>query len=229
MRKPNISSSKIPNQFTEPIDQQRLVCWLEDTHIRRYQIDERQYLRKPGYNDVLKTYLKSLQAPENAYISPTASLNWLVDTALSFSYADEVNQDEDTCMVHDPWYGRAIPTVRGMSTDTEVRQQISMMLKHLGETRNFPDSTTGAKTAAAMVEHLIMQGNNGEGMKMRIEDTPLGFDTGDPLVNSFAKVVRILNVRELRDAQDRVNEAITDMQKVTARPSTDASLGKVGR
>lgn len=132
-------------------------------------------------------------------------------------------------MVHDPWHGRAIPTVRGMSTDIEVAQQVSMMLKQLGENRDSPDSVTGAKTTATMVEHLVKEGNNVEGMRMRIEDTPLGFDTGDPLVNSFAKVVRILNVRELREAQDRVNEAITEMQKVTARPSTDASLGKVGR
>ena len=51
----------------------------------------------------------------------------------------------------------------------------------------------------------------------------------DPAVEEAAKVIRLLHLHELRDLQTQINKAIVLVQKLTANPKTDQSLGKVGR
>eukprot|EP00741_Cyanophora_paradoxa_P022698 tig00021494_g21920.t1 len=46
---------------------------------------------------------------------------------------------------------------------------------------------------------------------------PLGFETGDPLLDKAARVLRLLHTRDLRELQTRINQVITDSR-----------LGKVG-
>ena len=62
-----------------------------------------------------------------------------------------------------------------------------------------------------------------------LADMPLGFTTGDAVVDEAAKVLRLLHLAELRDLQTRVNELITAAQNVTAAPRTDSSLARVGK
>lgn len=50
----------------------------------------------------------------------------------------------------------------------------------------------------------------------------------DSAVNEAAKIIRLLQVTELRDLQTRINEAIVAVQAITANPKTDQSLGRVG-
>ena len=57
----------------------------------------------------------------------------------------------------------------------------------------------------------------------------LGFETGDYISTEASKVLRLLHVKELRELQDSVNEAIVNVQALTANPKTDTKLGKVGR
>ena len=57
----------------------------------------------------------------------------------------------------------------------------------------------------------------------------LGFDTGDPVVNDAAKILRLLHIQDMRLLQTRINECIVAIQAVTANPKTDTRLGKVGR
>lgn len=47
--------------------------------------------------------------------------------------------------------------------------------------------------------------------------------------NQAARVLRLLFVQDIRELQTRINEAIVAVQKITANPKTDTSLGKVGR
>lgn len=56
-----------------------------------------------------------------------------------------------------------------------------------------------------------------------------GFETGDYITAEAAKILRLLHIKELRELQDSVNEAIVSVQKMTANPKTDTRLGKVGR
>jgi RLL motif-containing protein 1 len=61
-----------------------------------------------------------------------------------------------------------------------------------------------------------------------LEGLPLGFSTGDPIVDRAAKILRLLYVADLRQTQNHVNEAISRMQQYTADPKTDSRLGRVG-
>jgi RLL motif-containing protein 1 len=61
------------------------------------------------------------------------------------------------------------------------------------------------------------------------ETFPLGFDTGNAVLNKAATILRMLYVADLRDLQDAVTDIIITVQEFVADPRTDASLGQVGR
>lgn len=48
-------------------------------------------------------------------------------------------------------------------------------------------------------------------------------------VNEAAKIIRLLQIHNLRELQTYINEAIVNVQRLSANPKTDQSLGKVGR
>ena len=58
---------------------------------------------------------------------------------------------------------------------------------------------------------------------------PLGFSTGDAMVDLAATVLRMLYIKDTRELQDQVDAAIVRMQELTANPRTDAAAGRVGR
>jgi RLL motif-containing protein 1 len=51
----------------------------------------------------------------------------------------------------------------------------------------------------------------------------------DYITAEASKILRLLHIRDLRELQNRVNEAIVAVQSITANPKTDTKLGKVGR
>lgn len=57
---------------------------------------------------------------------------------------------------------------------------------------------------------------------------PLGFDTGDGVVNQVAVVLKMLYMFDFRELQDDLNNLIMLGQEYTANPKTNQSLGKVG-
>jgi len=67
-----------------------------------------------------------------------------------------------------------------------------------------------------------------EGTPFPFQDTDLGFDLHDPVLNQAAKILRMLFIHDLRDLQTKANELIVAVQNVTANPKTDTKLGKVG-
>ena len=58
---------------------------------------------------------------------------------------------------------------------------------------------------------------------------PLGFTTGDENVDMAAKILRMLYIKDLRGLQTSIDDAIVELQELTADPKTDAAIGKVGR
>ena len=51
----------------------------------------------------------------------------------------------------------------------------------------------------------------------------------DYITAEAAKSLRLLHVKELRELQNSVNQAIVTVQALTANPKTDTKLGKVGK
>ena len=51
----------------------------------------------------------------------------------------------------------------------------------------------------------------------------------DYITAEAAKILRLLHIRELRELQNNVNQAIVSVQALTANPKTDTKLGKVGK
>ena len=48
-------------------------------------------------------------------------------------------------------------------------------------------------------------------------------------VREAAKIIRLLQIHNLRELQTKINQSIVAVQMLSADPKTDQSLGKVGR
>ena len=62
-----------------------------------------------------------------------------------------------------------------------------------------------------------------------MDNVPIGFDAPDQATSSAARILRLLQINELREVQTLINQAIVAAQQHTADPRTDERLGKVGR
>ena len=51
----------------------------------------------------------------------------------------------------------------------------------------------------------------------------------DSAVREAAKIIRLLQIHQLRELQTKINQSIVTVQMLSANPKTDQSLGKVGR
>jgi RLL motif-containing protein 1 len=58
------------------------------------------------------------------------------------------------------------------------------------------------------------------------ETIPLGFSTGDDMVDLAARVLRILHIKELRRLQNAIDDAIVKHQDLTANPRTETGRHK---
>jgi RLL motif containing protein 1 len=232
---------------TKPIELQRTVCWLEDSVIRRRRTADRGPLRSAEFLDALTGYLAELNAPADVSAAHLATaVRWLTRVALQLAFDDDRTRYNEPV---DPWEGRRVPVVRGAATDRPVAEVTQKIIQDIGSD-HLPspstevalraisnlaeakwaahDPTSAAQEDVAMVAAETAAGSNIP-KRLDLDAIPLGFSTGDPAVDRVAKVLRLLYVRELRLLQNRVNEAISSMQAVTADPKTDSKLGQVGR
>uniref|UniRef100_A0A183BQK3 Transcriptional regulator n=1 Tax=Globodera pallida TaxID=36090 RepID=A0A183BQK3_GLOPA len=80
-----------------------------------------------------------------------------------------------------------------------------------------------------------MGGGDGMSPKNSLNVVPLKqLETGTPPSGSRAfdnalRVLRLLHGARLRELQTRINATIVQVQKVTANPRADLSLGRIGR
>lgn len=228
----------ICRRFTDPLHQQKLICWLEDAHIRLLPIPDRSPLRSSAFLPVLRSYLRALSPPppppDAERLLPTVA--FLSDLALDLHYTDNASAYNDPV---DPWHGRAVPVIPGAADDAAVASAVSALCSSLGIEVKPECAADGARVAANIVESCLAgvedgdvdmtEAGDGKEGQLVLDDLPLGFSTGDAVVDRFARVVRVLQVRQLRRMQDGVNAVVAQMQAVTADPKTDSRLGKVGR
>jgi len=227
-----------------------LVVWLEDQKIRFYKIEERAALREinsPGWVTALKKYLSDLGCPVKNLSQKAAVVNWMLSYAVRLDYADNVagfnakhaerearNQSVDADM-----HG-GMADITG--DDPDLKAGV-MSLAKLLSLPDHPDHTVVLQAVSRFVEsrlsdEAIAQSRTEAAKKkpklkeidfMPLNKTSLGFDVNDSAINEAAKIIRLLQIHELRELQTRINQAIVCVQRVTADPKTDQSLGRVGR
>lgn len=209
---------------------QKVVNWLEDTHIRRYIADGRKHLRSISeFPTALTTYCRALGLPLSAAGSAKAALPYLVDTALALHYSDCA--DVYNAPV-DPWAGRAVPVIDGAAKDTDVTARARKVLEQLGFELPQGVEELDAADIVEMVADIAEAGMkklDDTDDEVDLEQVPLGFSTGNAQVDRTAAVIRLLHIRDLHKLQNAINDAVADMQAVTANPKTDSRLGRVGR
>lgn len=219
-----------------------LVAWLEDQKIRHYKLEERAALRAldaPGWMQAFETYLQDLACPHKGTDTKTV-LDWLLGMAVHLEYSDDPDKyveaskkaEQDTGapkMVH------ANPLDDLDFDCQEFRQGVQALAQYLGVTQH-PDHLVTLQGVCALIQERLsttgqeaIKQRSKQGTPYPLKESSLGFDTGDPVLNQAAKVLRLLYVQDLRDLQTRINEAIVAVQTITANPKTDTRLGKVGR
>lgn len=216
---------------------QKLIAWLEDTHIRRLPIRDRAPLIHAPFTPALHDYLVQLNAP--AIVLPPnvkdevsdvrllhPALAWLVDLALNLHYSDDADYYNEPV---DPWDGLCVPVVKGANSSPEVKEATANLLKILNIEDPPESPEDGLNIAADIIEHLTADTPTTVGEVPSLDDIPLGFSTNDPLVDRVVKIMRVLHIRQLHDLQDDINDIIADMQAITADPKTNSKLGKIGR
>eukprot|EP00045_Choanoeca_perplexa_P002344 m.24008 g.24008 ORF g.24008 m.24008 type:complete len:248 (-) comp11463_c0_seq1:73-816(-) len=237
---------ELPNgDHFDPQDEgalRNLIVTLEDLKIRHYKIEDRTALRDLGSDSWPATFTQYLTQLECPYAQrqwqtvPEDRLrvvDWLLGYAISLEYHDNASI-----------YNAA---VTGVSSNTDVLSSIDTgseeclrALQQVAAFLNIPKLDTVqlqwravAKTVQAKFTPSQITAAKATldqpTLDQSLSSMPLGFDTGDEVLNQAAKVLRLLHVAELRVLQTQVNELIVSVQNITADPKTDSRLGKVGR
>jgi RLL motif-containing protein 1 len=226
----------------------QLVVWLEDMKIRFYPIDGRQNLRNlqnPQWEEAFTKYLQDLKYPYDHEMMKDrfAVSDWLIGSAVRFEYGDNVEKYKSVLsnVTNDQQKnnssnqnGNPLETIDFSSEEFKTG-----MLK-LGELLQIPTKFNDTAAILRAVSQIITTKLSKEaidksqikeqdsGIDFSIEQMPLGFDTGDKIINEAAKVLRLLYIQDLRTLQTKINETIVDVQSLVADPRTDSKLGKTG-
>lgn len=231
--------------ITSQVDLKALVIWLEDQKIRHYKMDDRHELRNNTGDNWLATfqkYCKDLSCPFDQEVEHTEVVDWLVTVALKCEYSDEAD--------HTPslraGLSRPAPTESSTmqapksSLDIDPSDEISQKgikaLARVLQIGDHPDLTVLLAACRMVIQDKLTESamteyKEGGKPKGYFSLTPqeCGFNFKDPVLAEAAKVLRLLHIEELRKLQTSINELIVEVQRLTANPKTDQSLGKVGR
>jgi len=220
-----------------------LIVWLEDNCINHYKPEDRASLRdikSEEWISAVKAYLGELKCPIENLSKKPAVVNWLISHAVQLKYVKDTKKYNDAHKVKSESNGNKI-TLKESSRIDDLEMKVGIeSLRKLLKVPHHDDQVLVLRGIAKVVEdnlseesiknHLAKQkGGAGRDNYLSLHDTSLGFDTKDPALDEVAKILRLLQIHNLRDLQTRINAAIVNTQKITANPKTDQSLGRVGR
>ncbi|XP_025831426.1 RNA transcription, translation and transport factor protein [Agrilus planipennis] len=245
MYKRKLSALNYPQPETVNVKDEKefrkIIVWLEDKKIKMYKPENRKNLSDISASDWGKIYQK-YKDDVNCQVSNNIAdeeLDWFLGLALKTEYLE--NKEK---------YGKH--TVKNIKSKKIPNVVADNPLDHLDfSSKEFSD---GIKTIAQMLNcpihpdslitlqalsKIICNRLNREalqkpelvvikGTPFPFQDTNLGFDLGDAVLNKAVKVLRLLYIHDLRDLQTKANELIVGVQSITANPKTDTALGKVG-
>ena len=235
-----------------PTDLKALTIWLEDQKIRHYKIENRTDLRNntgDNWVSTFKKYCNDLECPYDIGTQLTATVDWLLGVALKCEYCDaaENNPVLRTGLGKQVSKSGSSPLELPTSGTSPLDVNPSDQIFHKGVNAlarilllpSHPDTTVLLAACRMVIEEKLNEDKMKElkanpvssNTKKHFKVTPkeCGFDIGDPVLAEAAKVLRLLHIQELRHLQTCINELIVDVQRITADPKTDQSLGQVGR
>lgn len=231
-------------------DLKALVVWLEDQKIRHYKIEQRSDLRShtgDKWKSTFKKYLTDLECPHDLETDLHAAVDWLLGVAVRYDFGDAAQEHHQLrCGLNYTEKQAKLPLPSQKSaldidpSDKVFISGVQALAKIVQVTRH-PDPSVLLEAVRIVIEERLSESavetakSKGASAK---EKTPnkqynitakdCGFDLGDPVLNEAAKVLRLLHIQELRYLQTNINELIVAVQRITANPKTDQSLGRVG-
>lgn len=219
-----------------------LIVWLEDQKIRHYKIEDRQGLRNiasPEWPNFFNQYLDDLGCSIKSK-DQSSLTDWILGYAVRLEYADHL--DEFKTVLSAAGKTPANTTSDNPLNDLDFQSaDFKAGVASLATLLQIPphqDHLTVLKAVCFLVNEKFskeaLERVNKEGTKqvkqtIPLEKVDLGFETSDYITAEASKILRLLHIRDLRELQNRVNEAIVAVQSITANPKTDTKLGKVGR
>lgn len=226
-------------------DFRALVVWLEDQKIRHYPIEERAALRQvdsPDWDITFQKYLADNSCPPQISSDRKSTCEWLLGLAVRLEYSD--NAEKYNTITGESVLSmkkKAPEIIRSNPLDNldfesdDFKAGVISLAKML-KVIPHPDHLVTLRAVSRVIRKYLSRDaiKNKEykskgGKSFPLEESKLGFDTNDPVMNMALKTLRLLYVQDLRDLQTRINETIVAVQSVTANPKTDTRLGKVGR
>lgn len=218
-----------------------LILWLEENCIRHWKPEDRTVLKdikNEAWVGCIKQYLAELKCPVENLSQKSAVVNWLLSHAVQQRFAQDT---EKYNTVHRLNTISAAGKSALLSNATIDDPELIVGIENLRKLLKIPqhdDKVLVLRAIAKVIEEKLsveainaakQQRRSGQNEFLSLPDTVLGFTTKDPALDEVAKILRLLQIHNLRDLQTQINSAIVATQKLTANPKTDQSLGRVGR
>ena len=166
---------------------QQLVLWLENNAIRQWAVDDRKALGD-NFDDAFERYLTDLDCP-----------------------TEYRTRDGSGCEEDNETYWRTNPQTRGKIVFWVVSSAISELYV---DQRPIDDNGDKSSSQAEKEADTKPDLNN---IIIDKDSFPLGFSTDDADVDGILMALRMKYLLDLRHAQDRVNESVAEMQKLTVK------------
>ena len=218
-----------------------LIVWLEDKCIRHYKIEDRAALKEiknEAWISTLKKYLSELKCPVENLSKKAAVVNWLLSNAIQLKYAADPDKYNAVHQEKSKSFGNKKALLNSTTIDDPEMKVGIENLRKLLKIPQHDDPVLVLRAIAKVVaeklsddaiKNVNKQQSSRKDEYLSLHDTSLGFNTKDPAIDEVAKILRLLQIHNLRDLQTQINAAIVATQKLTANPKTDQSLGRVGR
>ncbi|XP_041761673.1 uncharacterized protein LOC121588116 [Anopheles merus] len=226
----------------DPKDFRCFMMWLEDQKIRFLPIDEREPLRKVNapdeWNRAYEKYKKDIKVPEHLK-SKQEQVTWLLLYAIRLEYTDNADQyraltgvrklQQESQKTTVPEVQSANPFDSFDFTSADFEEGSWKLAERLGIAYH-PDHLVSLRAAAKVISGAY----NREALKERpITGQPFPIEQGsgmgleaDEELEQCARIMRLLQIQNIRTLQTTINETIVAVQNVTADPRTDTKLGK---
>ncbi|XP_015589258.1 RNA transcription, translation and transport factor protein [Cephus cinctus] len=221
----------------------KLVTWLEDQKIRHYRIEDRKELRdinSENWPQTFAKYCSDVACPITT--CPLDQLEWLLGFAIRLEFEDDhKNYQQATGNKAKNKQEAAVPCVKSSNPldnldfeSNDFKNGVNVIAKIL-QVPQHPNHLITLEACSKIVCKRLnpsaLENPNSvivKGKAFPILEADLGFDMGDKVLNTAAKILRLLYIHDIRDLQTKINEAIVSVQNITANPKTDTKLGKVG-